>query len=359
MNAKHDLWEFTVKNYQERDYYTFLYTNKLQFLYEAELLPYMTDKELREHEAYKRTNYIREKIRFAEMLHINNIMSEQGITPIHFKGFILSYLLFGKKNIRDVGDVDMFVDGEHFDNAHMILRNNGYCAVPGFSQDEEHHIALVKGSVYLELHKSIVKPETRINSDYLVGHTQMLNISGNKILTFDATATLLYMMYHAYSHMETAGQGMTRKYLLEHKYIYFYPYSIRHMFEIALFIEKYKTEIDWDALTDDIKKQRLNMFFRELLIDITLIFPEHIPSSVFDELVSVHYDLKPAFITMTDIFNVKYEESEVNPALLFGKLFNRYWHGQSIMWDEPCTIDIPAVNSPFFYISVEECFVQI
>lgn len=50
------------------------------------------------------------------------------------------------------------------------------------------------------------------------------------------------------------------------------------MFEIALFIEKYKTEIDWDALTDDIKKQRLNMFFRELLIDITLIFPEHIPS---------------------------------------------------------------------------------
>ena len=103
-SAKHDLWEFTVKNYQERDYYTFLYTNKLQFLYEAELLPYMTDKELREHEAYKRTNYIREKIRFAEMLHINNIMSEQGITPIHFKGFILSYLLFGKKNIRDVGD---------------------------------------------------------------------------------------------------------------------------------------------------------------------------------------------------------------------------------------------------------------
>jgi len=62
MNAKHELWEFTVKNYQERDYYTFLYTNKLQFLYEAELLPYMTDKELREHEAYKRTNYIREKI---------------------------------------------------------------------------------------------------------------------------------------------------------------------------------------------------------------------------------------------------------------------------------------------------------
>lgn len=205
MNAKHELWEFTVKNYQERDYYTFLYTNKLQFLYEAELLPYMTDKELREHEAYKRTNYIREKIRFAEMLHINNIMSEQGITPIHFKGFILSYLLFGKKNIRDVGDVDMFVDGEHFDNAYMVLRNNGYCVVPGFSQDEEHHIALVKGSVYLELHKSIVKPEAGINSDYLVGHTRMLNISGNKILTFDATATLLYMLYHAYSHMETAG----------------------------------------------------------------------------------------------------------------------------------------------------------
>ena len=146
MNAKHELWEFTVKNYQERDYYTFLYTNKLQFLYEAELLPYMTDKELREHEAYKRTNYIREEIRFAEMLHINNIMSEQGITPIDFKGFILSYLLFGKKNIRDVGDVDMFVDGEHFDNAYMVLRNNGYCVVPGLSRDEEHHIALVKGS---------------------------------------------------------------------------------------------------------------------------------------------------------------------------------------------------------------------
>ena len=98
MNAKHDLWEFPVKNYQERDYYTFLYTNKLQFLYEAELLPYMTDKELREHEAYKRTNYIREKIRFAEMLHINNIMSEQGITPIHFKGFT-SLTCYSEKRI--------------------------------------------------------------------------------------------------------------------------------------------------------------------------------------------------------------------------------------------------------------------
>lgn len=113
-----------------------------------------------------------------------------------------------------------------------------------------------KGTVYLELHRSIIKPETKINYKYLIEHTNELNISGSKILTFDVTATLLYMTYHAYSHMESAGKGITRKYMFEHKYIYMYPYTVRHMFEIALYIEKYNKEINWVDFLDDVKKTK-------------------------------------------------------------------------------------------------------
>lgn len=121
MDAKKDLWNYTVKNYSSKDYYTFMYTNKLQFLYEAELMPYMTSKERKEHEAYKKTNYIREKIRFAEMTHINSMLSKSGITPIHFKGYTLAYILFGNKNIRDVGDMDVYIEDEYFDKAYQNM----------------------------------------------------------------------------------------------------------------------------------------------------------------------------------------------------------------------------------------------
>lgn len=354
MDAKKDLWNYTVKNYSSKDYYTFMYTNKLQFLYEAELMPYMTSKERKEHEAYKKTNYIREKIRFAEMTHINSMLSKSGITPIHFKGYTLAYILFGNKNIRDVGDMDIYIEDEYFDKAYRLLSEYGFNIFPGFTPEEKHHVAMGKGTIYLELHRSIIKPETKINYKYLIEHTNELNISGSKILTFDVTATLLYMIYHAYSHMESAGKGITRKHMFEHKYIYMYPYTVRHMFEIALYIEKYNKEINWTDFLDDVKKQDLNRFFKELIININLLFPEHLPNQVYIELMNLKYQMRPAFIHMADVFAMKNNGEEINPTVLFTKLFNKYWHGCCVSINNKGTSDwIPAVNSPFFYINTE------
>lgn len=352
MDAKKSLWNYTTVNYLPKDYYTFLYTNKLHFLFEDELLPYMTEKEKREHNASKKSNAVKEKLRFAEINHINRLLSKSGIIPIHFKGFVLSRQLFESENIREVGDLDMYVEDEYFHKAMELLLSDGFKLMPGNTGNETHHVALSKGVIYIELHRNIIKPEINIDTSFITDNTCQMIISGQKICTFDTTSTLLHLFYHAYSHMTELG--ITRRHVFTHKYIYMYPYTVRHMFDIALYIEKYKNIINWQSFCEDIEKQSLSIFFKELIMNFNLMFPEHISKKVYDRLINKEYLLMSQAVLLSDIFGLKNSEAEINPSCIFKKLFDRYWHGYCVYFDDNlCTTKVPVINSPFFYTNAE------
>lgn len=346
---KEVLWNYVTTNYPRKRYYSFLYANALHLLFEEELFPYMSDDEKIQHSNMKENNLKKEVLRFCEIKHIIEILSSTGITPIFFKGYILSRLLYDNNNVRNVGDLDFYVNKQFFSNALDLLKRNGYKIIHKDSENYEHHIALSKGVMYIELHKNIIRPELNINTEYMENHTYKLN---ELICTFNYTATLLMMFYHAYAHMESPG--ITRKHVFFNKNIFIYYRGLRNLFEIAMFIKKYESHINWDDFVIDIEKQTLSIYFKELLTNINLMFQNCIPDNIFNRLMNKNYENGNVPVTIGDIINIKNTIFEINVVKLFDRLFKQYWHGYYILADKnKYSTYIPATNSPFFCIWTE------
>ena len=346
---KEVLWNYVTTNYSKERYYSFLYANALHLLFEEELFPYMSDDEKIQHSNMKENNLKKELLRFCEIKHIVEILSSAGITPIFFKGYILSRLLYDNKNVRSVGDLDFYVNKQSFFKALDLLKRNGYSIIHKDTENDEHHIALSKGVMYVELHKNIIRPELNINTEYIENNTCMLN---ELICTFNYTATLLMMFYHAYAHM--ASPGMTRKHVFFNKNIFIYYRGLRNMYEIALFIKKYESQINWDDFVSDIEKQTLSIYFRELFANINLMFQNCIPDNIINRIMNKNYKNENVPVTIGDIINVKNSISEINIVKLFDRLFDQYWHGYYILANKNKFSNyIPTTNSPFICIWTE------
>lgn len=213
---------------------------------------------------------------------IFRVFEDRGIEYIVFKGMIISQLLYGDPYRRSVGDVDFFVFEEGFDSAREILKEFGFNVLKINGEEHPHHIAYTNGKFVVELHKSIISPLLGINESYLRQHTAIHNISGDEIVTFDATATILHLIYHLYMDTWLTKVNLysflkDRKFPQANRFLY-------RAYEIALFAEKYNNEINWEDVEKDIKTQKLRICFEKMIRDILDIFPSVFPES-FAELI--------------------------------------------------------------------------
>lgn len=60
-------------------------------------------------------------------------------------------------------------------------------------------------------------------------------------------------------------------------------------YEIALFSEKYFNEIKWDEIEQDIKKQKMNVVFKNMITDILEIFPKAFPNQFIETVYHLDY----------------------------------------------------------------------
>ena len=213
---------------------------------------------------------------------IFKVFKKNGINYIVFKGIVISQLLYGDPYKRSVGDVDFFVFEDHFGSAKEILKEFGFSVMKIDGEKNPHHIVYTDGRCVIELHKNIISPPIGINESYIRQHTAIHNISGNEIITFDVTATILHLIYHLY--MDTWLTDVNLYSFLKDRE---FPQAKRFLYrayEIALFAEKYSSEIIWENVLNDIKMQKLRVCFKKMIKDILDIFPNAFPDN-FTELI--------------------------------------------------------------------------
>lgn len=275
MNSK----DYIIKHIKENgiDTYEFLKNNSLLSLCEN----FGYDNDI--YRKQNKLNYLyNQKIIFL----LAKMLNYQKISYIAFKGIFLSEMLYDDPTDRKVGDIDIYIDFENHNKFINDLINTGM-VIKNEKIDYAHHIGLTNGKAFIELHKHILNPFTNIDETYLKRSTTVIQINKMPIITFSLTATLLHLIYHLYMDTYLNAENLYKIFAKKS-----FPKANRFLFrsyEIAMYTEKYYNQIKWEDIIEDIKKQKLRIFFKKMIMDILEIFPNAFPESFIQAVFQHEY----------------------------------------------------------------------
>lgn len=214
-------------------------------------------------------------------------IEKMDIEYITFKGFVLSQLLYGRPDERAWGDIDFYVEPLYFEKVYLYLLENGFELRYKNGTSNQHHVALKKEKIRLELHRNIFHPMIGVNESFLRENLQVCTINNHKINTFNVTASMLHLIYHLYMDTYLAYGRLYQ--ILVNKTIPRAGRFLYRSYEIALFSEKYSNEIKWEEIENDLRCQKLRIIFKIMIFDILEIFPEAFPQSFVETVCNLYY----------------------------------------------------------------------
>ncbi len=232
-------------------------------------------------------NTIWRKCHFSLLKDVCQLFEKHKVRYICFKGIVLSKLLYNDPFRRISADIDIYVYNDEFERAYTLLLENGFMLINEKYLNNSHHIAITNGKILIELHKRILNHFTNIDEYYIINHTNKVIVNDCSINTFTITATFLHLIYHLY--MDTWLTSYSLYSALADRYL---PKNTRFLYrsyEIALFCEKYKDDINWDDVVEDLRKQRFRVIFKKMILDILENFGEAIPSRFIEAVHQLDY----------------------------------------------------------------------
>lgn len=268
-------------NFQKKSIQEILETNSLKYLL-ADFFP-LNQIDLKA-QAFSRMFFL---IKQKALMNICCEFERCDIKYITFKGVVLSNYLYQNTKDRSVGDLDIYISPNNFNNALKILFKLGYCLVDNTTIHNKHHVGLHKDKVVVELHKNIFNPFTEIDESYLRANIRTYVLDNQNVFTFNITATLLHLIYHLYMDTYLACGSLYQA--LANKSIPKAGRFLYRAYEIALFSEKYYNQIMWNDIIEDIKKQKLRIIFKKMIMDIIEIFPDTFPNCFINTVYNLDY----------------------------------------------------------------------
>ncbi len=165
------------------------------------------------------------------------LLREHGIEPVLLKGFSLA-MLYPNPNLRQFGDIDLFVGLDDFHQACTLLRSlpGGYNW--GEEMDVGHHYNVEFGNYPMEIHRvsadvndpKEVEAYAAIERDGLYANTQRVDLEGVEIFIPSKEFMVFFTFYHAWHHFLTSGVGW------------------RQISDVAMTLHAYHGQIDLDKL---------------------------------------------------------------------------------------------------------------
>lgn len=141
-------------------------------------------------------------------------LRKDGIEPVLLKGFGLAQL-YPNPNLRQFGDIDLFVGLDRFHEACAVLRTlpGGYNW--GEEVDAGHQYNIEFGRYPMEIHRvsaEVVDPDeyaiyAQMEHDGLVEHSQKVDFDGLEITIPSKEFMVFYTFFHAWHHFLTSGVG--------------------------------------------------------------------------------------------------------------------------------------------------------
>jgi hypothetical protein len=165
------------------------------------------------------------------------LLREHGIEPVLLKGFSLA-MLYPNPNLRQFGDIDLFVGLEDFHQACTLLRSlpGGYNW--GEEVDVGHHYNIEFGNYPMEIHRvsadvndhKEAEVYAAIERDGLYANTQRVDLEGLEVNIPSKEFMVFFTFYHAWHHFLTSGVGW------------------RQISDVALTLHAYHGQLDLDKL---------------------------------------------------------------------------------------------------------------
>ena len=148
----------------------------------------------------------------AELIRIMNLLKENGIDALAFKGPTLAQLAYGNIALRQYVDLDILVKKEDIYNVDALLKNKGYQRVLKLTSSQEktwfkyaHDILLFSPSngVHFEIHWSLLDQDypVHINLDTIWKNSRIISVNDQDIPTFSTEDLLLYLCIHGSKHL--------------------------------------------------------------------------------------------------------------------------------------------------------------
>lgn len=230
----------------------------------------------------------------AELLALSKESRRAGIKLVHLKGLSLAKDLYEPAEARIFGDVDILLRPKNIKTALQLLNDMGYSlsdpADPpeGDSLDRlidseaQHHISLTKQvrgvRVDLELHYNLrSNVGLDVSTDEVVSRSTERLLSGQPIYVLELHDQLLYLMIHCASHYSSRLATLPVKGI--------HPATeVRRLHDIALLIEKHKSDIDWNTITERAIQWRASVPTLCCLQLLQRVYGLQIGSTVLDRL---------------------------------------------------------------------------
>ncbi len=194
--------------------------------------------------------YSSQCIRNERFLSVCRTLSKNGIEPICVKGACLRSL-YKDGSLRPSGDEDLLIKKEDEKLFERMMKENSFVLRNEGANEKAYFDSST--SLLLEAHTSLFfengelgkKLEELFPSPF--SGSKMVMIENTPVLTLGVQSGLLYLVCHAFKHFIRSGFG------------------IRQVCDIAVYMRKYKAELDFSLLESELSKINAAVFFEGIV----------------------------------------------------------------------------------------------
>jgi hypothetical protein len=192
-------------------------------------------------------------------------LNQNNIDHMLIKGYVLRNY-YPNKEARTFGDIDFLINNTDRDKSHAVIQ------AVGFEYDEAAYSRDVwtyhKGVVSLEVHTDIIYEDLFNNIDFRayfrekIKNKQLINKNTYELKKEDH---FIYVLVHLAKHFYNAGVG------------------IRMFMDVAVFINKYGKELDFNYISKEMTALKLDNFLNTVYFICSEYFNTKIDCATIDE----------------------------------------------------------------------------
>ncbi len=180
--------------------------------------------------------------REVEAQRIINLLSREEIPHIIFKGMVVKDY-YSVPELRTFADVDLIICAKDRKKSHRIMLEQGYSweamdggAVYGYKKDKE----------FYEIHTTLNSERTKL-SEYFRDYWSCTRLREGLTYEFEKSFHFAYLISHIEKHVYCSNAG------------------VRLYLDIALFLKRYKDELDFEKIRKTLRDCQLERFYDTVL----------------------------------------------------------------------------------------------
>lgn len=228
----------------------------------------------------------RQLIMINRMKTIFDLFLSNGIPVISIKGIVLKQL-YPKPELREMCDLDLFIDVKDMERSIELLKTLGYHPKSLHLKNPNYmHIEMIKpGSFTIELHRTLwplhnlKKRDNQIWYNHIWENKRQVEVEGIHFIALPLEDELINMVIHMAKHIMNYGS------------------DLRQFCDIVLFLKAYWNMLDLEYVDRTIKSMELLLFYQYLLTTCHTFLGLKIP--VYESII----DIDKCELLMSDTLN--------------------------------------------------------